>query len=107
MIGSWIGHKSSLWDDLRSVRASGVLPDVEIVVGERTFVAHKCILYARCKGRQLDDILSAPEVKPGVSSYSLTNASPDHFATLLDFIYTEKCTLSGPLVLNAVLYHCL
>ena len=86
---AWFGSLNALWQQRK-------LCDLDILVEDRKFHAHRVILAA--SSPCLDAMLTGKFSEGSADSITLEDLSADSFACVLDFLYTRSCTVPSSLL---------
>jgi hypothetical protein len=70
--------------------------DIKFIVGEdkRVFFGHKCVLGTRCEVFRAMFAEQAAKGDTSLDPYILSDVQPMAFHALLEFVYTNRCTLN-------------
>ena len=77
--------------------------DIRFVIGEerQTIYAHKCLLAARCEVFRA--MFTVPQGEEAPTPIVLSDVKPSIFLAVLEFIYTNCCSLSTDMVSQGTL----
>ena len=85
-------HLSILSENLKQLRKSNIMCDVEIHLGTDAVLAHKCVLAA--SSRYMKALLTANDLETSVNSISFPTNKISDFINILDYLYTGCLAVS-------------
>ena len=90
--GVWYPKEIKKEETLINLYKSGIHPDIEFIIGTKSFRAHKIVLFQRC--RELYELVSIDdnEELSGVTQLHIKKITAHNFNSILKFVYTLNGT---------------